>query len=292
MIVRVAAVQPFAYRGEEEARNEGEALRYLNQAADAGAHVAVFPEGYPGPYNGPLAFDPFPALCDKAREHSMYVIASKVLPAPEHGDNVYFLALGLISPSGEMKAVYRRSHPNPPGVEQFLMPDKTIAPGEEVPVFETDRGNFGLQICSEIWLPEVSRLQTLKGADILFAPIGGCLYELLPSWKVFIQARAIENLAYVVVSQNIWGKEEGLCMIAGPEGVLAEGAEPSVITADLDLDRLTWLRDGEQRMVHPKPYRAIPGILKERRHSLYAALAEPGPPARDYFHFKSADTTV
>ena len=289
-IVRVAAIQPQAFRGEDELRNEAGALAYLDEAAEAGAQVAVFPEGYPGPYNGPLNFDPFPALCGKARDHGMFVIASKVLKAAEFGDGIYHLALQLISPGGEVKGLYRRSHPNPPGVEQFLMPGKTIGPGEEIPVFETDRGNFGLQICSELWLPEISRIQALKGADVLFAPIGGCLYELIPSWRILVQARAIENLAYVVVSQNIWGKEDGLGMIAGPEGVLAESKEPGVIVADLDLDRLAWLRDGEQQMVIPKPYRAIPGILKERRHSMYDTISKPGPSERDYYHFKRGNS--
>ena len=182
----------------------------------------------------------------------MFVIASKVLKAAEFGDGIYHLALQLISPGGEVKGLYRRSHPNPPGVEQFLMPGKTIGPGEEIPVFETDRGNFGLQICSELWLPEISRIQALKGADVLFAPIGGCLYELIPSWRILVQARAIENLAYVVVSQNIWGKEDGLGMIAGRRASLAESKEPGVIVADLDLDRLAWLRDGGTADGHPQ----------------------------------------
>ena len=86
MIVRVAAIQPQAFRGEDEPRNEAGALAYLDEAAEAGAQVAVFPEGYPGPYNGPLSFDPFPALCGKARDHGMFVIASKVLEAAEFGD--------------------------------------------------------------------------------------------------------------------------------------------------------------------------------------------------------------
>lgn len=286
MIVRVAAIQPQAFQGEEEHRNESGALSYLDQAAEAGAEVAVFPEGYPGPYNGPLNFDPFPALCEKAHDHGMFVIASKVLRATKLGSEIYHLALQLISPSGEVKGVYRRSHPNPPGVEQFLMPGKTIAPGEKISIFKTNRGNFGLQICSELWLPEISRVQALKGADILFAPIGGCLYELTNSWSILVQARAIENLAYVVVSQNIWGKEEGLGMIAGPEGILARSKLPGVITADLDLDRLISLRDGEQEMVIPKPYRAIPGLFKERRHQMYETVSKPGPYERDYYHFK------
>lgn len=286
MIVRVAAIQPLAFRGEEEARNEASALEYLNRAAEAGARVAAFPEGYPGPYHGPLAFDPFPALRDKARELGLYVIASKVLPTPELGAKVFSLALQLITPSGEVRGTYRRVHPNPPGVEKFLMPGKTIAPGEEIPVYETERGVLGLQICSELWLPELSRVQALKGADILFAPIGGALYELMPAWKVLVQARAIENLVYVVVSQNLWGKEEGLAMIAGPEGVLAEGSGPGVVVADLDLDRLRWLREGEQQMAIPKPYRAIPGILKERRPALYGELVSPGALTRDFYYFR------
>jgi hypothetical protein len=119
-----------------------------------------------------------------------------------------------------------------------------------------------------------------------FAPIGGALYELMPTWRILVQARAIENLVYVVVSQNLWGKEEGLAVIAGPEGVLTEGSGPGVVVAELDLDRLSWLREREQQMVIPKPYRAIPGILKERRPSLYAELVDSKAPARDFYYFR------
>src|SRR5689334_12510002 len=54
---RVAAVQPASFSGAEEHRNAAQACAYIDEAADAGASYVVFPEGYPGPYSGPMEND-------------------------------------------------------------------------------------------------------------------------------------------------------------------------------------------------------------------------------------------
>ena len=51
---RVAAVQPPSFAGAEEHRNAAQACAFVDEAADASASYVVFPEGYPGPYSGPM----------------------------------------------------------------------------------------------------------------------------------------------------------------------------------------------------------------------------------------------
>jgi predicted amidohydrolase len=150
--------------------------------------------------------------------------------------------------------------------------DLVGGPEADLEVHETDIGGIGLLFCSEVYSPELARALTLKGADILLYPTGGLIYELTETWKTMIWARAIENLVYVCATQNIYGTEEGIGTIAGPEGVLAASPRAGMLVADLDLDRLAELRGLDQRLDLPMPYRVIPGLIRWRRPDLYGSL--------------------
>ncbi len=289
MEVVVAAVQPLTYRDREE-RNVAVAKKYIDEAADMGAKIICFPEGYPGPYRGPPAYSALEDLSAKAKERGVYVITGAVEKAEKYNKvglkNVFYLAQRVIGPNGKLLATYRRVQPNPPETDRFLMGDKVIAPGEELFVLKTEYGNLGFLICSELWCPELSRVLALNGADIIFAPIGGAVYEIGENWRHLLRARAAENHVYVIAPQNLFGMEDGLATIVGPEEVLAESKKPGVITAKLDLDRLKWLREHTQRMDIPKPYKSIPGMLRYRRPELYKKICEPQPNAIDFHYFK------
>ncbi len=289
MKVIVAAVQPQTYREHEE-KNVTSALKYIDEAADKSAKIICFPEGYPGPYRGTMMYSALEALSNKAKERGVYVIAGCVEKAEKYEKlgikNVFFLSSRIIGPSGKLIGTYSRVQPNMPEVDRFLMGEKIIAPGEELNVYKTDYGNLGCVICSEIWCPELPRVLALNGADIIFAPVGGAVYEISEAWKVLLWARAIENHVYVIAPQNIFGMEDGLATIVGPEGILAESKKPGVITATLDLDRLKWLREHTQRMEIPKPYKSIPGLLRYRRPELYKKICESQPNTCDFYYFK------
>ena len=117
-------------------------------------------------------------------------------------------------------------------------------------------------ICSELWLPEVSRSLVVSGAELLLAPAGGGFGKVAPNWQLIARARAIENEAYVVLTQHLFGGEEGAALIAGPEDVVSESKKAGVLLGDLDLARLRWLR--------------------ETRPQLYGALSAPADGLYDY----------
>lgn len=286
MLVKVAVVAPWCERGEAEVENVQRALDYIDAAADSGAKIIAFPEGYPGPYNGPVTYSPMDALAEKARQRRVYVIAGMVERAESFlPDEVYHLALKLIGPSGTVVGTYHRVLPNPKEMNTFLMGGKVIAPGDRLEVFETEYGRLGLLVCSEIWSPELPLILALKGADIIFAPIGGALYELQENWRTILRARAAENHVYLLASQNHWGMEDGLNIIAGPEEIIAESTRPGVLLGSLDLSRLQWLRTHNEDLKLPKPYRTIPGLLRHRRPDLYDQITRPQADVYDFWYF-------
>jgi len=290
----VAAVQPRTHRDDEE-KNVAIALQHIDKAADSGAKIILFPEGYPGPYFGPPKYSALGALSKKAKEREVYVIAGTVEKAESYEKfgvkNPFYLSSKLIGPKGKVIGTYNRVQPNLPEVDEFFMKEKTVVPGEELKVIKTEYGNLGFLICSEIWCTELPRVLALMGADIVFAPIGGAVYELTENWQVLLRARAIENHFYLVTCQNIWGMEDGMAAIYGPEETLAESKKPGIITANLDLDRLAWLRGAKQTMKLPKPYKSLPAPLSYRRPEMYKILSEPRSEARDFYYFKKSKSS-
>ena len=272
MQIRLAAVQPRSASGETEHRNAAQAVALLDRAADAGADLVVFPEGYPGPANPEHGYDAFPALRERAATRGVHVVASR---AEEAGGGGHFMTLHLIDDEGETVGVYRRTTPRGPYLYRDLDAwGFDYVEGSEPPaVFETKLGRIGLLVCSEVYVPELSRVLALEGADLILYPAGGAINELLPTWRALLWARAIENLVYTAAIQNLYRPdEEGVGLIAAPEGILAQSADEGILLADLDLDRLEYLRSEEERIVFPKPYQAIPGVLRWRRPELYGAL--------------------
>lgn len=269
MSVKIAAVQQRTFSGQNEPKNLAAALDYIDQAADAGAQLICFPEMYPGPVHPSIDFDTS-TLYDKAAQRQVYLIRGKREPDGA-GHNV---CAEVIGPDGRRVGLYRRTTPGAPYVYQDL-DDWSIdyVPADELPVFDTDFGRIDVLICSEVYVPELTRVLVLNGAKIVFYPSGGCINELMGTWKVMLRARAIENLIHTAACQNIYGVEEGVGMICGPEGVLAEDTGDGVLVAEVDLDRQEWLRNEDEKIEMPKKSRVVPGTLRWRRPDLYGPLA-------------------
>lgn len=302
--IKVAAIQPRSYWGEDEYKNAIEALSYLEEAAKTGAQLVTFPEAYPGPGHGPIPnpkidFDPIEALCQKAREYGVYVAASNVEPNPEIEDT-FFLTQKLISPEGKILANYKRSQPDHPHLNAYLHGGrKHMLPGNEIVVVPTEIGNIGLQICSELYGPEITRIQMLMGADIIISPVNGqhqptMRTRLTDTWRCIVRARAAENLLFVIVTQNIfYDGARGVGIIASPEGPLAQNEGIGIITATLDFERLHYLRTKyyDEDIVRPPdedhdPIGCRVGQIHDRRPEMYSLLTAPQEDAFNYFYYK------
>ena len=150
-----------------------------------------------------------------------------------------------------------------------------IEPGSGIKVFDTAIGRLAIVVCYDIEFPELIRLLVDHGVDILLNPFATDERKSYLRVRYCAQARAVENMVYVVMSGNVGGLSRspslflnyGQAAICAPSdfafpmnGIAAEGVinTQTVVIADLDLATL----DIQRQSASVRP-------LLDRRHDLY-----------------------
>jgi predicted amidohydrolase len=246
-----AAVQSDPQVGiENKAANVAGTIRSIHEAADQGARLIVLPElastgysfldreeAYAHAESVPDG-ETCQAWAEVARERDVYVVAGI---AEVDGVRLYDTAV-LIGPDGFV-GKYRKTH--------LWNREKLIfTPGDEYPVFETRIGRIGLLICWDIWFPEVPRILTAQGADIicsvnnwvwtpppLFDEAGNCMASYLTMSASHVNSVPI--VAADRVGEERGGKFLGCSLITGvngwPMGGIADAEATAVLYGDIDV---------------------------------------------------------
>jgi len=237
-------------------------VRALERAAHEGADFVCFPETYPGPWRMPASFDPVPALAEAAATHGVHAVFGTIEPIDRKAATAHNLIV-MAYPDGRAPARYRRTHPNGPWIYTGGKDwEFQYVAGNEFPVFDTAHGKVGLAMCSEVYMPEVARSLALRGAELIFMPAGTDKNRLWASWRTLIWARAIENLALVVTTQNLFDhRQRGLAMVAAPEEILFESTAAGMSVVDVDLDRVRYLRATRDQVGSSQHCAAKQGVL-------------------------------
>ena len=169
-------------------------------------------------------------LGDMAGKYRIYVVAGIY---EREGPVVYNTAL-LIDRDGKVAGKYRKIHLPETEASGGLTPGKTY------PVFKTDFGILGIEICYDNFFPEVARSLALQGAELILLPIWGDGRGQGYEWDIVSRARAIDNAVYMV-SSNYSNKRS---FIINPNGrILADtGGQSGMVTAEIDLNARTFER--------------------------------------------------
>ena len=268
-------MQPISHPAGEAERNIADAQRAIEHAAHEGADFVCFPETYPGPWRMPATFDPVPAMAEAAATHGVHVVFGTIEPLDRKAATAHNLIV-MAYPDGRAPARYRRTHPNGPWIYTGgKWWEFQYVPGDEFPVFDTKHGKVGLAMCSEAYMPEVTRALALRGAELIFLPAGTDKAKLWASWRNLIWSRAIENLAVVVTTQNLFSHaERGLAMVATPEEIIFESTAAGLFFVDVSLDRAREMRNTQDSVTSAKNYGAKQGVLgpQWQRPELRAAI--------------------
>jgi len=134
----------------------------------------------------------FQSLAVLAAEFGVHIIYGY---AERDSDGHIYDSLTLISDQGQRLANYRKIH-----MTEFEK--ETFTAGKEVLTVDTALGRIGLLICWDLAFPELVRMQALQGCDLIVAssawenPYGEDMHK-------FSQAKAIDNVIHVVVSNSI-----------------------------------------------------------------------------------------
>jgi len=243
-------LDPDAWRTMIEQAGEGHAdVVCLGEMA----RVVPEPEGARPTIPGPAT----EALGELARRYHMMIIVS----IPEWEGSLSYNTAAIIGKDGRLVGRYRKTHLPQSEVEQGSTPGATL------PVFDTEIGRIGVQICYDHFFPEVARTLALKGAEIIFTPIWGDSRTDGAAYDAVARARALDNSVYYVTST--YGERS---LIIDPRGaILADTAgTPGVAFADINLDAPIYERwlsvtgEAEFRSLWPK----------ERRPELYGSVVE------------------
>ena len=268
MSVTLAVVQPRTRVGAEEEINLKEACRYIDEAARQGAQLVLFPETYPGPWTEKYRYDPLEALAAQARASGVYVVAGTTAPVAGTPDGYHIVCL-FLGPDGALLGKYRRTCPRGPYIYKGgPLWDVNYTEADDLPVWETPFATIGINICSEVYVPELQRILALKGAEIILLP-AGWVVDFNENWLTLVRARAIENLVFTATCHNLIGENEGMAFVASPERVLAESREEGLLLVELDLARLRELRRVRPKMSGTHEFTTIPGVLGFRRPEVF-----------------------
>ncbi|MEW5936726.1 MAG: carbon-nitrogen hydrolase family protein [Candidatus Thermoplasmatota archaeon] len=263
--MKVCIPQVRAHLGDKE-KNIGTIERI---AGEAGADLLVFPELFLTGYvvrddmrilSEPLSGQSCTRISEIAKDTGAVIIFGMAEKDARRRGIIYNTAV-IAPPSGELHSYRKMFLANFGPFEERTY----FAPGRRLDLIDTHVGRIGLQVCFDIFFPELSRLLALSGAEIIV-----CISASPSATREFFQrvlpARAIENTAFVLFSNHVgtqrdivfWGGGE----IIGPRGdVLAQGTlfEECLVEAEISLSSLEVAR-------HYRP------TIKEARHEVLERL--------------------
>lgn len=272
--LRVACVQMEPHIGQRD-DNVARSVRHIADAAVAGARLVVLPElcntGYVFTSRAE-AFALAEAVPDgpscqawqtAAREHGVTLVAGIT---ERDGSRLYNSAV-VIGPDGCIGR-YRKNH---------LWGDENLffEPGDlGMPVFDIPAGRIACAICYDLWFPELYRMASLQGADLLCVPTNWVPMRSQPGplpvmANILVMAGAHANAMFIAAADRV-GVERGQpfignSLIVGPEGwPLAGPGSPDaedLLIADLNLS-------DARRSKHLNTFNHV---LRDRRTDLYGA---------------------
>ncbi len=230
--VRVSTVCYIPPEGTTPEKNLAFYAEKIDQAGQNHSDIVCLGETINSAFTGRTPFDvaeslPGPStdvLGRAAKRNRIWVVTSL---NEREGNRVYNTAV-LIDREGKIVGKYRKTH----------LPETEIlsgvTPGFEYPVFQTDFGVVGMQVCYDNFFPEVARSLVLNGAEILFTPIWGDARNGGVSWDIMARARAIDN-AVPFVASSFTPTRRSLIIDASGRILGDTKGQEGLVTAELKL---------------------------------------------------------
>lgn len=183
-----------------------------------------------------------------AEEYNVYFAGSLL----EKKDGRLYNTLFVSGPEGIVGS-YRKQH-----LFSFWKEDAFFSPGCCPVPIATPHGLLAALVCYDLRFPELARSQVFQGAELIVVSAQWPALRL-DHWQTLLQARAIENQAYLVACNGCGRSGDidmaGHSMIIGPDGTVLEqgGSEPLLQAASLDQAALEAVR-GRFCSVAERPY--------------------------------------
>ena len=252
----------------EKEKNLSLAQDLIREAKSKGACAIAFPEFLMAyspstqsaedlaqiaePQNGPFVT----SLAEAVKNVGIDVLAT-IYETADSFDRVYDTAL-WINADGTVAVVYRKLHLY--DALGFKESDKFLPGNDVAPPVEAAVGRCGIMICYDLRFPELARILTLMGAEILLAPSGWVKGEKkIEHWHTMVRARALENGSYVVAPDQVGNIYIGHSLVVDPFGN---------IVADMKEDEGLAMVEIDPKLI-AETRENLP-LLKNRREDIYS----------------------
>jgi len=239
----------------------------VREAAAHGAQLVTLPE-YAALLDGSgrvmrensFTEDVHPALATcraLARETGVWLLAGSVTIRID--DSFMANRSFLFAPDGAVVARYDKIHmfdvTLPSG--KVIRESSAYRPGDRAVMAQTPWGLIGMTVCYDLRFPQLFRALARAGALFLTVPASFQRETGVAHWHSLLQARSIENLAYVVApamcGEHPGGRSTyGHSLIIDPWGkIIAElGTEPGICYADINPDEVLRVRTMLPALTH------------------------------------------
>lgn len=256
--------------GDDKDKNIEKAENMIKEAADNGSDIVVLPEMFNCPYENkyfPLFAETYPGkttdtLANLSRKLGIYIIGGSI---PEKDDNTIYNTSYIFDREGKLIGKHRKMHLFDIDVENGIKfkESDTLGFGQDITVVDTEYCKIGVAICYDMRFPELLRLMTLYGAEVIIVPAAFNMTTGPAHWKLLARARALDNQVYFVAASpsrnmNASYHAYGHSIIVNPWGTILKEADEKecIIYGDIDLDMVQKVR------------RELP-LLKHRRTDIY-----------------------
>ena len=260
MRVRIASVQYHLRRVKDVEEFEDQVHYVLTAASEYKPNFVLLPELFTIQLMSFIdSSDAVKAINELSKYKEKYIDLLK-----NYAVNYKYYLIGGTHPTKENNKIFNRAYLFTPEGKVFTQ-DKVhrtrweknpwqIEHGNELKVFKTTHCPISILICYDVEFPEVARVVSDAGAEIIFVPSYTDDRQGYLRVKYCCQARAIENQVYVVMASTVGNLpvenlrlHYGQANIFTPsdfpfsrDGIAAEGVinQEQIVIADLELDLL------------------------------------------------------
>ncbi|MCF6766347.1 carbon-nitrogen hydrolase family protein [Thiotrichales bacterium 19S3-7] len=247
------------------------AKEFIIQAYQQGAKLIVFPEFFAcfshnddsiTAVKEPLGSGRIQDfVSEMANKYNMWIAGGSLAIADEYDERAYNTCI-LWDNEGQQRAVYRKMHlfDVTIGDDETYNESARYLQGDQVCVVDTPIGRVGMAICYDLRFPEIFRIMSQKGAEIILLPAAFTYTTGQKHWEILLRARAIENQCYLLASGQVGlhGNNEirtfGHSMIINPWGEVLAKRETGegIILSEINLNYLNMLRQQFPVLAHKK----------------------------------------
>lgn len=249
------------------------AVGQIQYAASQGAQLGVFAELFCFK-RGEVVKDPAAAakfseqvlakIQKAAAEASMWVVVNLV----EQADGLHYSTTYLVDDDGNIADSYRKVHLGE-------LERQWATPGVEFVVVHTPIGVIGLMTGNEVWLPEMTRILTLRGAEIIAHP---CDWDREEAATMAAVERTEENRTHLISC----ARTDNVAKF-GSQIVVADRYLPGQCIALMRYPTAIWSRTGFEENIfyelnlvdsHSKCQGVYLDPVGTRQPHLYSCMAE------------------